>query len=278
MSAIFLNNITQIDYALFLGSEFVGDSVNVSVILTGDISDDEQVVVDFGTAKKWLKELIDHKQHGFDHKVLVPKYIPISGKSFNQYVVQGSSTFTVPDTAVKIIPKSDQDTPYLEHLASVVEEYLNAHVESFTVKVRLDRNIVLSDNFNVVEKFCYTHGLPESTSWGCQNIVHGHYSYVAGCAYDAEYVKKVAKHLNNKWLINSKYRHGGSAAEEFVEYSYTTERGKFHAEVCSSGVLELPYEPTVENIAQYIVDTFGKPLQDVFISEGLCKGAIIPGS
>ena len=67
---MFFSQPTVIDHA-YIDQEgrVVGGSFNPDFLVTGEIDPKEKVVIDFGTGKKQIKALIDHKEFGYDHKL-----------------------------------------------------------------------------------------------------------------------------------------------------------------------------------------------------------------
>ena len=67
-----MQQVTTIDYA-YINTEgqLLGGSYNADFEVTGDIEFNEQVVIDFGKVKKAIKQIIDGKFHGFDHKLWI---------------------------------------------------------------------------------------------------------------------------------------------------------------------------------------------------------------
>ena len=62
-ASIFLTNVTVIDGAFVTERGMVeGASFNPKFVVTGPVTEDEQVVIDFGRIKKKLKEWIDNPQ------------------------------------------------------------------------------------------------------------------------------------------------------------------------------------------------------------------------
>lgn len=201
-STMFLNRITTIDYAILAEDGIKGGSYNVNVEVTGKVDEEEQVVVDFSSIKSLLKQLIDDKITGFDHKLWVvttagkpnkdawgrdiketeigyeisPLISPLAAEDSTE-----CGSLKVPHDGVRFIASyfriSDQISRYLE-------DFVNATLSTnnIRIKVRLDQEENISEYFresSLIMPFNYVHGLKNSTSWGCQNIVHGHSSFVA---------------------------------------------------------------------------------------------------
>src|ERR1019366_4256422 len=67
---MFLADVTVIDLAYItpIGT-ILGSSLSPKFVVSGDVTKDESVVVDFGKIKKKIKALIDDRDHGYDHKL-----------------------------------------------------------------------------------------------------------------------------------------------------------------------------------------------------------------
>ena len=80
---LFINRITTVDCAILsqwgisldkkMFTEAMGFSFNVNVEISGNLDPVENVVVDFGALKKFLKSEIDNLEYGYDHKLIIPK-------------------------------------------------------------------------------------------------------------------------------------------------------------------------------------------------------------
>lgn len=315
MTTIAINNLTQLDFAaVFDGQEsspnspyivdrprVVGGSYNVSVQLTGPTKDGEEVVIDFGSAKKIIKELIDHKTMGLDHKLLLNG----QQKCKDGNVGYGNThyPFTAPDDAVHIVPfKLDPDTIESElayYLSTWLTRMLNEqYAIVLEVLVTLNTTPILPQFLSDVPNhepmrsacatFRYTHGLPRSSSWGCRNLFHGHLSNVVlyghAKAYSAEaaaLAERIAGWLHNCHLVEAKHF---NVTQGSVSYGAAENdgRGVFHLDTREFGanfIRVFDKATTIENITDFVLNTFKRELQEVgvrvlYVSEGLTKGAV----
>jgi 6-pyruvoyl-tetrahydropterin synthase len=70
MNSISITDVTQVDHSILLpDGTLIGNSFNVSATISGGLKKGEEVVIDFGAAKKLIKSIIDEK---IDHKVWHP--------------------------------------------------------------------------------------------------------------------------------------------------------------------------------------------------------------
>ncbi|MDD5150847.1 MAG: hypothetical protein PHC28_10295 [Flavobacterium sp.] len=290
-STMFLRNITQIDFGYITNDGFLkGLSFNLSVEVTGSIETHEQVVVDFSTIKKDIKELVDSSSKGVDHKLLLPFHADsveyIKSKEGYIGIITDSIQFEIPLNAITYI----EDTSDIQkNLKSHLEQYLyrelkELHANLYAIECFLNvEEFSEIDNVNL-GKFTYNHGLKNSSSWGCQNIGHGHLSWIEykQIFYD-EYSQYVLKTIlndvdnaififNENILIND---------DENIIIKYSTIRGDFFASIKKSkyNIIIMNKETTIENILDYIVETYDlqnklKGIDKIFISEGLSKGAM----
>lgn len=283
MSKIFLQNVTAIDHAYVNAEGFpIGGAFNLSVTLEGSTDNEEQVVLDFSTAKKRIKEAIDDSDTGIDHKLWVMNWgvippLPITG--------------TFCEDAIVVF-----DFPYdVSNLESWISGFLTAtlHGSGIMVRAHLDEKFVLPLNKGEAPhcSFRYTHGLAYSTSYGCQNIVHGHLSYIQAemnhlddIDYMAgeEVVFEISEFLHNKYLVNRSHVMNNGDLEDgrvLVQYK-SRDRGFQEVVVDGDMVVILEDEPTIENIVKFIGVHFKEMLatsgiKSLYVSEGLSKGAVL---
>ena len=284
-SSIFLNDISVIDHA-YINEEgqVIGGSFHCSFIVTGETDPTEKVVVDFSTIKKDIKNIIDG-ENGFDHKLWVfmnssnCKITPNnSGNGYIEYVTP-ACMLRLPYNAIATIPYADNYRD-LEKIQIVigdsVECYLGSKYKDIDLKITciLKENFVLPANtsdFNVIP-FRYVHGLKDSTSYGCQNLCHGHYSYITTVGYSLQFKEDFKDNvifINRENIINE--------TNDYIEISYTTEqRGYFYGLFYKNRnvLIILDTETTIEFLAEYVKDKYSIK-EPFYISEGLSKGAYI---
>lgn len=282
-SSIFLNDISVIDHA-YINEEgqVIGGSFHCSFIVTGETDPTEKVVVDFSTIKKDIKDVIDGED-GFDHKLWL--FMVSSNYSFTKVdeimveITTPASVLKLPRNAISMIPfaKNYTDIVNLElFIADVVELALYNKYKGIDLKVKciLKENFVLpagTSDWNVIP-FRYVHGLKDSTSYGCQNLYHGHYSYITTFDYNLQFkedFKNSVIFINKENII--------SETDEYIEVSYTTEqRGYFYGLFYKNRnvLIVLDTETTIEFLAEYVKNKYDIN-GSFYISEGLSKGAYI---
>ena len=278
--------ITSLDYAtLDEDGRVIGGSLLIGGTVSGDIEENEQVVIDFGTAKKRIKAIIDDKENGFDHKLVIPKEIvDPQGDEQVEFETQLWKV-SVPRNALKII----ETRQLMNELTAYVNEELKKEFPSVQVHLTASTNVQSLFGFDregPPSYFSYVHGLKASTSWGCQNIAHGHLSYVQvdGPALN------MCRHLESTialTLNDSIFAHKENVVhndDNTVTVKYETERGKFemttkHCKHVSQNLVIYDKETTIENLVENIFKTYIKvPGYNLLVSEGLSKGAIYNGS
>ena len=303
-STLFLTNVTCIDFA-YINTRgcAVGKSVNPIIRVTGGVVTDEQVVVDFSKGKKAIKQHIDHKEYGIDHKLVVP----VDMKNCIDYQ-DSTVTITTLELTVKL-PKNavyvasvltnqaidemgfekafaleleyflNNKQPELLHSISIVQ----GHNQRYDIlKALCPENV----SFMVEKSFSYTHGLAKSSSWGCQNILHGHSSFLVLYSNNPAMSNEIkdladmmATYIDQSYIVCKD--HLGAIEDSPLEISYTAaERGDFRL-LTKDVVLPIPKEPTIENIVEFVLASYQDELTNlgvnyVAISEGLWKGCILP--
>ena len=312
-AALYLSAVTSIDAAyvgtVSGGSRLQGLSFKPLVTVEGNVDGDEQVVADFGSIKKKIKEAIDDKLHGYDHKLLYdPKQVSVEPGH-----LVGTSHLTVADHGMLISGDTrgmrpvhnlgdSQDIPGT--ICTSLGTYLGVKFPDFRFSVTYDaeaEGIPFSSRLQHHGYACtkpvyfdYMHGLPRSTSWGCQFIAHGHLSFVqllrdaAGeraSLYrdepeDLELAADIAQSLNNTYIVNRAY-YWQAKGTDFIRYT-SRDRGVFslHAAGDNLSLVFLDTETTIENIAAYVERVWRKRLSAcgitaLYLSEGLQKGCLV---
>ena len=306
-SSLLLSNITCLDHAVLTTEGICGGSYMVSVEVSGETTSDEHVVVDFGTIKKTLKAIIDDPEHGMDHKLwITDKDLAHSTSSTMEPslicvpVVGTEAYMIVPRNALHVL----RDATSIElSLSLYLQERLRLQYPGVTVdKVHLSTKAVLSympgitlDNgpqwTSHPEYFRYAHGLKDSTSWGCQNIAHGHLSYLQlvhrlPTVYKPDHcesmlalsnlAKRISEDLNDTYFVAA----CNADNDDPYRVSYQSrDRGQFTLELPRNAkVVYLHVETTIEYIVEYVHEVYGQELYDlgvsrIIISEGLTKAA-----
>lgn len=303
-STLFLTQTTVIDGA-YIDSHgrLIGASFSPKFLVEGDVEKNEQVVIDFSQVKKRIKELIDHKETGVDHKTWL-----IDGVSNASTASVGTETvvatpamsLTVPPDALRSLPNPARSHDIGKILEGALTSYLTHTLRqtypSVTVKCFISTDIGSMEAKSRDGRlgralFRYTHGLRNSSSWGCQNIAHGHLSYIelltvtedgfVGTHQGNGLALRIAHDLHDTIFVdkaNIKQRHGNR-----IIFGYTSSsRGPMEAQVdvTEQKVEVLPTETTIENLIEYVKDRYALELKAVgadylAISEGLVKGSMV---
>jgi len=236
--------------------------------------------------------------NGFDHKLFVPsapayrtltaeEQSVISEVQFCYEFINDSHcrvtlekvgvALDAPVDALRSLPADvlfDIDNDDFGSCQRYIAQYLAGLLPELSFTIFLDRN----PHINIIQQkfgekyslfsFNYTHGLPNSTSYGCQNILHGHSSFVASVVKDD--AARISGLLDGAFIHNGKHWD-----KESDTYSYTTpKRGAFGfvgAKRSHAQFLDVGTEPTIENIAQFVAQRLDIRAP-FFISEGPQKG------
>lgn len=294
-STLFLNSLTCVDHAFINDKgQVIGGSYHPNFEVTGQVEEVENVVVDFSKVKKELKAFVDDKENGFDHKLWI-----ISGYS-NVTSIQETGGYIrietpalkleMPRNAVKVFESSYNDS-FIDTLEGEFNTYLTKLLSEAHPELGIEvKTTMTTDTFSTTDSpqmFRYSHGLKNSSSWGCQNHSHGHLSFIefprkarsdAGKSQSALYAAVAA--MSNSLFINKE--NITADTPEALTIEYTTPRGRFWAEYNKSltKMEVLDTETTIEFIAEWFVNKHRQILEDagvvrVFISEGLSKGAVV---
>ena len=273
-----------------------GFSKMVSVEVFGPVDEKEQVIIDFGEVKKVLKGLIDDPVKGFDHKLLLTQSLALKPTVELDYEEKDGKVRQIvvirnPHREHQVAFKIKGDSGFLRiyqgTLKQALEEYLTRELremyecEALDVKVYLNSKAVSSDN-KYRAYFNYMHGLAHSSSWGCQNMLHGHTSWVQaiddqGCV-NVRVSDLIAEYLDGNYLV-----HDIHMVEVYL-YDHTPEKVKYTSEDRGKWVMKLPGhyifplddEPTIENIVAHVAEQWEEEFEEnniikLVISEGLTK-------
>lgn len=295
-STLALNQITVIDCA-YIDHEgnVVGGSYQPNFIVSGEMDPVEKVVVDFSTIKKDIKVIIDDKETGWDHKLwivdgfskvnLVDTYWSPEENQFRVTIKTPTLELSMPRNALTVIHSGDIDLELAKYVQTeLAKKYpnINIGVEATCTTVA---DICSFNNIEVSE-FRYFHGLKDSTSWGCQNIAHGHLSFIQLDAPEEAFEEdvlslqtEIADSVSNVGFINEE--NVIEVGPDFLSIGYTTGRGEFYAKYDTTAheLIVLETETTVEYLAEFVGEMFNDQMKELgvtrmFISEGLSKGAI----
>lgn len=300
-SELFLNNITVIDHAV-IGDDGRqhGGSYQASFRVKGSVDPVEQVVIDFSAVKKRIKEAIDHRDIGFDHKLWYIRGwsdadVTLTDQGNKVRIVSSAMEIEAPSNILRTIDSGGRDFS-IALMEEKIAEFVQAELDAVYAAVNVEVQCTLTEvGFTMSPKhryFRYSHGLRNSTSWGCQNIAHGHLSWME-FAHDEHYrddcqdcqdgVASLIAALSAEWdgavLIDEANVVANN--DDHIAISYDTPRGHFYAKYRKPYVKTkvLPHETTVE----HIVEAFAREnafwlerahVKSLFISEGLAKGAV----
>jgi len=267
-ASIFLRNITCMDHAFIDTNGCIhGNSYHVSLLLIGEITEDESVVMDFSKAKKLIKQIIDDNDSGLDHKLLI--FNNSNCKIDNSIITTISTPYLFLSGPDNFVHRCDCD---IESLAQYMSDFVTIKLKENGFKIKCDITLDTNGFDKHGSYFNYAHGLKNSSSFGCKNLSHGHRSFVEvrGLELQAE----IAEYLNDRIMIFKE--NIVSEDRESITISYTCERGKFIATYHKPHKwLIYDTETTIEYMINHVYDKFKNELQGktLRISEGLQKGA-----
>jgi hypothetical protein len=296
---LFLSDLTVVDHAVIMPDGSIsGGSFNPGFLVEGKVVGDEQVVVDFSKVKKQIKESIDKHTsdphtNGFDHKLWIIDGFS-NGQSISQfvsfpvlesenrvYVHTDSAILTLSVDAVRIIsnPGDAYDLTDESEYCAFIGHQMALHVQEDLRKLHPNIDIVVTCKNNTtphvidhkldVHWFKYSHGLRFSSSYGCQNVCHGHLSFIQ--SEDSLLAKQVADELNDAVFISKE--NVAYETDTIISIQYETpDRGYFSASYKKDvhNIVVLETETTIELIANYVSAKYN--IHDFYISEGLSKG------
>lgn len=315
MTSLFLHNVTHVDCAV-LGNNGLpsGLSFVPAFRVHGNVSGEEQVIEDFSSIKKRIKQLIDDPDYGYDHKLIIP--MAAEQARTDEFYLQranpngvkldvGHIRINCPSNAIRIVHDFSTQTT-IEKITTLIqysmERYLSMRL-GMKVEVFIPEPQVVQPNglyyfcperHAIAYQFEYTHGLPKSTSWGCQNILHGHSSFIqlatdrfGETAESQAFVdssltslaESIAAYLDEAYIVCKDYYQNSNGLQT-IQYE-SRDRGFFELHLPSDyNVVVMDNEPTIENIVHHVAKQFEAELKEnrvtsLAISEGLWKGSLL---
>lgn len=290
-SSMFLADTTNIDFAYVDDfGRVIGGSFRPKFHVAGQVSEDENVVVDFSAVKKLLKGAIDDKQNGFDHKLW---WIHGVSKGTITHAVDessGESTVTIDTPLVNITGPSNIVKEVADaNIAGSIKEYLLAELDEAYPEVQAELDVWLTSDMDGMPDintmkvpFRYVHGLRESSSWGCQNIAHGHLSFIAAVSKYPDstnlVLTQIAAELDT--MIFAWSENVVDQSDDSTTIEYVSARGRMRMCTKQDKVMVLETETTVEHLINAIIGLYGNQLRrsgavTLYVSEGLSKGAVV---
>ncbi|HEY8279837.1 MAG TPA: 6-carboxytetrahydropterin synthase [Bdellovibrionota bacterium] len=284
--SLFLNDFTVLDFAYVDAKAGIrGDSYYVSAELIGEL-DDKDFLLDFSTAKKMLKALVDD---AFDHKLLVPVGSSVVAVQDDRLLITLQSglrwEYESPRSAFELFPDSEISAPVIAyHLGRLAKAKVPANVAE--VKFTLTSPL----RFQGEASFRYTHGL-RFHDGNCQRLFHGHRNPVevwlkgvrdpgwearlAAEWMDAQFV--TASTCKNREALDLSLGRRVSGHPGMAEVEYRGSQGSFLARIPASRVILTEAEPSIETMSELATAQLRAwGLKDpvrVVAYEGLNKGA-----
>jgi len=275
MPHLFVQDLTVIDCSILDPQRgLIGASWSVDVELIGDL-DHQSMVFDFAKVKKTIKQLID--QH-VDHKLVIPtnyqgtqqkktdKALHISFTDEHGEVIQHSSS----NCAVCLI-KAKEITPQtvITYLTSLLKQALPDNVQELKLTLRPEEDYAFF--------YHYSHGLKKHDG-NCQRIAHGHRSRIQ-IWENHKRSRTWEQYIADLWsdIYLGTQEDITEQSDERIRFEYTTEQGDFMIELPKHRVHVMPYDTTVECIAQYLAEYLKQKQPGSHIKiqafEGIKKGA-----
>lgn len=297
-ATMFFDNVTDLDCAVINNGKVVGRSFRIAAEVTGPIQTEEQVVIDFSACKKEMKRLIDDAELGFDHKFIACTKDDLDGayarkpNGTERSYISADAFSAIGDTHMFNIIDSQISEDILTSLRKAIEQMLTKGLEKLMDLDEGDIEVNLNklDPLEVTAlanrlPFNYVHGLKNSTSFGCQNILHGHSSFIEAFDFDGLHVPLSS--LLDIFDIPFDYNVVVTTSDNVTTTGETTvigyeskSRGMFKMETTQDvWVLNYP-DTTVENLAHYIAiqnrdSLLRNKISRIRVSEGLSKGAVV---
>nr|WP_136252399.1 6-carboxytetrahydropterin synthase [Ningiella ruwaisensis] len=299
---LFVNDLTVMDFSYLCPKRgMVGESWIVDIILNGALND-ESMVQDFGIVKKQLKKLIDEY---VDHKLVVPAEYAHTHIQHDQTQGRVKVDFAFKNDADST---SESGTKSI-HLLCPPEAYAFVYdsevsMQSVTTYLKDIIKTHLPDNVHDIEimlraevidspYYHYTHGLKKHDG-NCQRIAHGHRSKVI-IFENGERSEQNENYWAKRWrdiyigtqedLVAAnrlKLQHDAISDDTHYCFAYEASQGEFEMAIPKQVCEIVPYDSTVECLAQYILEESERLNKNtrfvVSAFEGVGKGAMVESS
>lgn len=281
-STIFFRYFTNLDCAYIDDNGLVcGHSQLLSCYMSGEPTVEESVVLDFSKGKKQLKAIIDDVDTGLDHKLLIFE----DSSNYNIEEIDGRYKIITPALEMELPKDAVRIIPNFGYITTLVNEEMKKLYPEFNLECRVDSTTKGYTN-GFAKYFSYSHGLKNSTSYGCKNLGHGHLSFVEVIAPINEtfidcpdIAEDIADYLDKAVFINNENIISQDKNSLTIQYE-TCERGFMKATYKKPHkIIILKTETTIEYIIEHVKQKFSRKLKGKIlrISEGLQKGAEING-
>lgn len=280
MAALFVDQLTVIDFAYFHPARgIVGESWIVDIVLEGDL-DDQGMVFDFGDVKKQIKIAIDNS---VDHKFVVAKnYAKLEISEANDSLlleIQDDNhqwyRHQSPAEAVALV---DSENVTMDAVKKLLIKECKKVVPENVTKIDLQ----LSEENIKGAYYHYAHGLKKHLG-DCQRIAHGHRSQIH-IFENGERSSQLETYWAEKWRDIYIATEEDLAKElvidgiEYYHFDYVSQQGDFSLTLPKKHCHLMTNDSTVELIAAHIAKNLKlkKPRSKITIKafEGVKKGAI----
>ena len=266
-TAMYIDDLTAIDFSVYHGGEIRGDSVSLCVVVAGD-RNDSGMISDFGKIKPRLKAICDKE---VDHRLVCdPQFITVQdGIGQGEFPVSAGVISSMGPIQM-YCPIAMTAEHYLDNIKSFLLEKFSAEMPMFDFQIELKPNPTPS--------FQYNHGL-KLHDGNCQRIIHGHSAdlqVIIDGKPCVETHRLIASSLNGKHFFNESdvmFDSGRSMIR------YSASQGNFEVQLPNALLELVEGEPSIENISRHIAKKV-HTLQpnatsiQVRVSEGLSKGAV----
>ena len=281
MQALFVNNLTVIDFSYFHRERgIVGESLILDVELFGELND-EGMLFDFSFVKKRIKSCVDNL---VDHKLLVPQKDPNleisetpklltlllqtnNGETYQHVSPQQALYFV---DAEEITPNS-----IAKSISSEIAKILPDNVTDIKISLRAEQ---MEEAF-----YHYSHGLKKHFG-DCQRIAHGHRSKIEVWENDVrseKWEKQIAQLWKDIYLATEEdiKSETNLAGHDCWLFEYHANQGLFQLTIPKAQCFLLETDTTVELIASFLASYLKneKPSSTFKVKayEGVDKGAIM---
>lgn len=301
VATMFIRNVAYLDFALVRGDGYpIGGSYVLDIEVDSDLSAEEQneICFTYNTIQQFVNLHLTHPDHGYDHRLWYLDSLSGGVLLSNTSLLTPVFDCNLPVGSIRHITTSTRHSSVDEMFQESFQELLMAEADATfqgqISAIRIKAHPLTQSRSDCQVAVRFVHGQRDSVCYGPQNMIHGHYGSVEwnhtrefrkdcnDCQAAVQELISAILQLDHAVWINRRDILEHDEQEMILTVGFESNRGSSRAtyQVDRCKVLSLDYEPTIENVARWFVETHGDILrrahvESIFFNEGVRQGATI---